>query len=757
MSASPDTVSRSVLALQDELHQSPWTIEELEAVRATLDQEIEARNFAKKYAELVEDVRLLTAKNENLEKESTELRTRIAELEDLEAKAEKERQGKERTCDCQIEMQQLETEVLGLKEKLVTKSKAIDKLEEDLAFKEPLFQVGVSVRLGCLEKAKELRWEDYSADVAIMEKRNIAAHEGDWKADAALCRLGHISLQSFKYSGCKSLWNELYGFPPTFLTRNSSRLTAYTFPDFYIKAVNMIFTVVCANMPKDHSSDEFPVTEIKKLAISLLELRGIGPNAVVPLEKDVEVQEIMSEMQTLRDSAVRYLLHSSWLKKAALQALAPHSPLESSPSRLSPAKTPTLFLPSSSQSFHNNVETHLDSPKIAAITRMDSLRSSPEPDGSPTRAAAEHHTPASATARNANLDPHQASHPSAIEEARVSIAMAHASQEAALKNWSLRLDLTAAREESIVLRRDLAASQEDTESGETEIGEDDEEEQVHIRLEERPNQGAISEVVLVDRNEVHPAIPIVVQDELHPDVAFVPNHNAAVNEHFEAEIANLKAQLVEKDGAIARLEKERGLKEPLFQVGVNDRLGCLEHAKEVFMEGYAAEGSIMFKRNAAVNEGNWKADTSLYFLKAVTLGSGLRAKVIPYDVWNKLYGILPVNLASASGIPTNVIKLMNYAFAINAAELPDSVRHVARKMKAQSYVNEALDHWAMCVVEDPGVLNDPFIDRYFMEGDEPDVLDDDEDWNLTMMVQRLEAIMTDALLEFRGREGRRVI
>ncbi|KAH7418563.1 hypothetical protein BKA64DRAFT_635684 [Cadophora sp. MPI-SDFR-AT-0126] len=97
-----------------------------------------------------------------------------------------------------------------------------------------------------------------------------------------------------------------------------------------------------------------------------------------------------------------------------------------------------------------------------------------------------------------------------------------------------------------------------------------------------------------------------------PTPLSIPHQITEENELLKAEILKLKAVLKVKEKQIAKLEKEKKIKEPLYQVGVHVRLASLEKAKEAVITHYNADPAILEKRNIAIHEGNWTADVSLF-------------------------------------------------------------------------------------------------------------------------------------------------
>ncbi|PVH73550.1 hypothetical protein DL98DRAFT_538267 [Cadophora sp. DSE1049] len=200
----------------------------------------------------------------------------------------------------------------------------------------------------------------------------------------------------------------------------------------------------------------------------------------------------------------------------------------------------------------------------------------------------------------------------------------------------------------------------------------------------------------------------------------IPHQITEENERLKAEILKLKNSLKVKEKQIAKLEKDRDVKEPLYQVGVDVRLACLEKAKEAVIAHYNADPDIIKKRNAAVHEGNWKADVSLFLLQIISCRYWYwpPGEKIPYAVWEKIYGILPVKFKSSLLIDLELIEYMNFAFTIFAAKLPDSPGLRARQEVAEKVMKEVLD---ICPDHDH---YDDYSEDDFMAGDLPN---DDND------------------------------
>ncbi|KAG4427923.1 hypothetical protein IFR05_016594 [Cadophora sp. M221] len=157
------------------------------------------------------------------------------------------------------------------------------------------------------------------------------------------------------------------------------------------------------------------------------------------------------------------------------------------------------------------------------------------------------------------------------------------------------------------------------------------------------------------------------------------------NERLKAKTLKLKDMLTIEEKQIAKLEEDRDIKEPLSQVGVHVRLASLEKAKEAMIRHYRADRTAIEKRNAAVHEGNWKAEISPFYLKLVSCRSWsystgfIPGKKVSYEVWVKAYGILPADCPSSLSVEPKRIEHMNLGFTVFAAKLRDSPALWARQ------------------------------------------------------------------------------
>ncbi|CZT49716.1 uncharacterized protein RSE6_10599 [Rhynchosporium secalis] len=136
---------------------------------------------------------------------------------------------------------------------LETKVVAVPELKEEIALKKPLFQVGVDIRKGCLEKSRVAEYNGYTAEKDIIEKRNIAAHEGNWIADATLYHFGYTSLESFhRESDLFNLRADSYGLLPDKSGDMHGALKAGTFPIIIINCINVMFTILVTRRKTHH-------------------------------------------------------------------------------------------------------------------------------------------------------------------------------------------------------------------------------------------------------------------------------------------------------------------------------------------------------------------------------------------------------------------------------------------------------------------------------------------------------------------------
>ena len=183
----------------------------------------------------------------------------------------------------------------------------------------------------------------------------------------------------------------------------------------------------------------------------------------------------------------------------------------------------------------------------------------------------------------------------------------------------------------------------------------------------------------------------MVQDDLSPNAP--DDQVTEENERLKAELVALKATLKGAEKRMAKLEKERDLKEPLYQVGVNVRLGCLEKAKEALLPRYTADSGVIERRNAAAHEGNFRADLSLLMLDVISLGAELQVNTFPYALWTEVYGILPSSYESSLSLPLTIIDAMDNAFTILATKLARSSELTRRREACRDAINDILDHW----------------------------------------------------------------
>ncbi|CZS99693.1 uncharacterized protein RAG0_08007 [Rhynchosporium agropyri] len=218
----------------------------------------------------------------------------------------------EKVCECQHEIRQLEVKILDLCEELETKVVAVPELKEEIALKKPLFQVGVDIRKGCLEKSRVAEYNGYTADKDIIEKRNIAAHEGNWIADASLYHFGYISLESFdRESDLFNLRADSYGLLPDKFGDMHGALKAGTFPIIIINCINVMFTILVARRKTHHPYN------VKKVCFALIQslvdlwnTGGIGGN-VSRFSEDGKVLGIVAEVEDLRNVMLRPTRRSS--------------------------------------------------------------------------------------------------------------------------------------------------------------------------------------------------------------------------------------------------------------------------------------------------------------------------------------------------------------------------------------------------------------------------------------------------------------
>lgn len=180
----------------------------------------------------------------------------------------------------------------------------IRELEKDRSLKEPLVQVGVDVRIGCLERTKEGFLDDYTADLIKIEKRNVAAHEGNWKADAALMILGYLSEDSLNHGDPSEMfWNNVYKISHMRLAQE-----IYT-PINCIKAINHHFTMMGAIMPEGREAQNI-IRDTKSIANQILqqwvrtENKG-DPEVRSSFQFDDEIHDSLARLRNLKDKAVR--------------------------------------------------------------------------------------------------------------------------------------------------------------------------------------------------------------------------------------------------------------------------------------------------------------------------------------------------------------------------------------------------------------------------------------------------------------------
>ncbi|KAK0124652.1 hypothetical protein ONS95_009598 [Cadophora gregata] len=285
----------------------PSSIKHLETLHAALAEQIENENFAKRYAKLLESERLLKETVASLEGDMMGLRLKIEELE----AAENRKQGNEKaiqtdpeTCQRQPKIDTLKAEVLELKRNMKTKARTIRALEREKSLKKPLVQVGVDIRIGCLERNKEGYLDDYSADPVSIEKRNVAAHEGNWKADAALITLGYLTEESLNQGdSSKMSWNNVY------ISNHALLAQDVYVPPNCIKAVNHHFTMMGAKMPEGREANEIIKATQSTTIRVLKEWQRLEDKDKVEVRKSFQLDEeiffSVIKLRNLKNSAVR--------------------------------------------------------------------------------------------------------------------------------------------------------------------------------------------------------------------------------------------------------------------------------------------------------------------------------------------------------------------------------------------------------------------------------------------------------------------
>ncbi|KAG4431374.1 hypothetical protein IFR05_013134 [Cadophora sp. M221] len=285
--SNPSLSSEAILSLEPSLPKlSP--IENLEAIRIRLDKEIEDRKVAKRCAELVESERLLKEKVASLKKEITALKASIACSASVKAPGQNSSAAPVPAGTqagrgwSQFYSEKHIAEITELKTKLEEQNARIAELERESELKEPLFQVGVDVRVGCLELAAKAHWNSFNFNEENINNRNIAAHEGNWKADSALITLGYIDLEVFydETEDPQNLWEYLYYADPWEPHRK------LTVPTKFVQALDYRFTILTSGSKLTEA--EFDRREMARALTHFLV--DIWPSKLVVNKTSAEVE-----------------------------------------------------------------------------------------------------------------------------------------------------------------------------------------------------------------------------------------------------------------------------------------------------------------------------------------------------------------------------------------------------------------------------------------------------------------------------------